>query len=153
MPQPYINNFYRITFTWVDPIALCASAYMYIFAKVQALQMVHPGPIAAPDTLQSATMHQVAVLLSFVAITTAVVLRVSSDAKIWKIIQAAVLAVEAGFLATTAVTLEEQGRLALGKLQGGEYVTIGGILPFMMIRVAYLIGIGGNGGTRTKKEL
>jgi hypothetical protein len=153
MPQPYVHPFYRIWFTWIDPVTLVPTVLACIFSKKAFLEMLLPPPIPAIDALHSVLLHQTAALYGFMCITFAVLLRVSSDRKVWRTIQATVLAVDVSLFITGLVNLQEQGRLSLDKLVGFDFMGLGFTAVVALIRAGFLLGIGGGDGARAKKEL
>lgn len=112
-----------------------------------------PPPIPAIDAAHSVLLNQTAARYSFLCITFAVLLRVSSDPKVWRTVQATTLAVDVGLFVTGLVNLQEQGRLGLKTWVGFDFMGLGFTALVALIRTAFLLGIGGGEGTRMKKEL
>ena len=72
----------------------------------------------------------------------AVLLRASTDPKVWEIVQAATLAVDIALLATMIVSLRQQERLAWSKWRGVEVKNLVFLGMVSGIRTAFLLGVG-----------
>jgi hypothetical protein len=153
MPQPHVNTFYRVWFTWVDPIVLLLTLCTCIFNKTETLKLIVPEPLPPIDALLSSLLHQAAALYGFMALMFAVLLRASSDPKVWRIVQAATLAVDVSLIVVGLVNLEQQGRLSLEMWRGIDWVNILFTVWVGLIRIGFLMGVGGGNDTRAKKEL
>ena len=153
MPQPHVHIFYRIWFTWVDPIVIGCTVFGCIFTPNDALEMLVPGPLPPVDALQSALLHQAAALFGFMGIMFGVLLRASSDPKIWRIVQAATLAVDVSLIATMFAGLEKQGRLDTAEWRGIEWLNLGFTVWVALIRVGFLSNLGGQDERKVKKSV
>jgi hypothetical protein len=83
----------------------------------------------------------------------AVLLRASSDQKVWTIVQGSTLVVDIALLATLYTLLVQQGRLDVKLWNGLDWFNV--IFPswVTLIRVAYLLGIGDAVESGAKKVL
>jgi hypothetical protein len=112
---------------------------------------VVPEPLPPVDALLSTLLHQCAALYGFMAVMFAVLLRATSDRKVWRIVQTATLAVDVSLLVGGLVNLEQQGRLELSKWRGIDWVTISFTVWVGIVRVCFLMGVGK--GAQAMKEL
>jgi hypothetical protein len=142
MPQPHTTPFYRLIFLYIDPLVILIFVSIYTFFQPTALLMLHPDAPLTPSILESALLHQVALLFGFMGIICAVLLRASSDTRIWRIVLAGVLAAEVCWIAAGLVCLERQGRLNVRLWRGVEWFNLLGIGGFAVVRGAYLMGVG-----------
>jgi hypothetical protein len=79
-------------------------------------------------------------------------LRASQDAKVWRIVQAATLAVDVSFIGIMLGALKMQGRLGTwGEWRGIESFNLGFTVMIALGRIAFLMGIGE--GNVDKKEV
>ena len=69
-------------------------------------------------------------------------LRASEDPKVWRIVQAATLGVDLGILATLWNVLRMRGRSRVGDWEAGEWFKIGFTCVVVVIRGAFLAGVG-----------
>lgn len=95
-------------------------------------------------------LHQAAALFGFLGIIHGVLLRVSPDPKVWKIVQAATLGVDISLLATLCNLLRLQGRTDASTWHGGDWFNIFFTVWVALIRIAFLLEIGGE--EREKKK-
>ncbi|KAH6894744.1 hypothetical protein B0T10DRAFT_481037 [Thelonectria olida] len=86
MAPKSIHSFYRIWFTWVDPLTLAPTVYALIFTPEFMLESLVPVTILVYNPDQSFLFHQLAALYAFVGTMLAGVLRVSPDSKVWRTI-------------------------------------------------------------------
>jgi hypothetical protein len=153
MPQPHVNNFYRIWFTWFDPIVILLTIIACISNPSKALEMLVPPEVTSFVPEQAALMYQQAPLFGFLGIMFAVLLRVSPDPKVWRVVQAATLAVDVSLIVIMAAALQQQGRLSTAKWRGIEWFNMFFTACIALGRVAYLMGIGGSEGPIAKKRV
>lgn len=85
------------------------------------------------------------------AIIFAVLLRISDDLKVWKVVQGATLVVDVALLGTLWVVLGQQGRREVAGLEGGDWFNGGYTVWVAVIRMAFLSGVGVGGGSKVKR--
>ncbi|OAL53696.1 hypothetical protein IQ07DRAFT_316820 [Pyrenochaeta sp. DS3sAY3a] len=152
MATPHVNNFYRIWFTWVDPIVLLLTVISFIVAPQVAWDFAVPEYILAYNDLYEPLIHQSAALYSFMGLTLGVLLRVSDDPKVWRVVQASVLFVDISLMIIMPVTCARQGRGELSQWRGGEWFNMFFTLWVALIRAAYLLNIGGSESSAKGKK-
>jgi hypothetical protein len=151
MPQPYVHSFYRIWFTTVDPTVLFFTVLTCIFSPATILETVVPPTIEAYNPLtHGPLLHQAAALYGFCGIIYGVLLRASPDPKVWKIVQAATLGVDISLLATLYNVLRLQSRTDVGAWHGGDWFNMLFTVWVALIRVAFLLEVGGKTGEKKK---
>jgi hypothetical protein len=151
-PKPHINTFYLLWFTYFDPLVLFLTVASCILTPSIALEMLVPASVSPYDPLQAPLMWHLAPLFGFMGIMFGVLLRASQDAKVWRIVQAATLAVDVSFIGIMVGALEMQGRLGTwGEWRGIERFNLGFTVMIALGRIAFLMGIGE--GNVDKKEV
>ncbi|KAK2670744.1 hypothetical protein RAB80_013166 [Fusarium oxysporum f. sp. vasinfectum] len=110
MSELNVNNFYRIWFTWVDPLTVLPTVYALIFTPEFILDGLIPLSMSAYNPDQAFLFHQLAALYAFVAIMLAVLLRVSSNIKVWRVVIGGVLLIDIAILLSVFVSMKQQGR-------------------------------------------
>jgi hypothetical protein len=144
MPQPYVHPFYRIWFTTVDPIVLFLTVLTCIFSPATILETVVPREVEPFNPVShGGLLHQAAALYGFCGIIYGALLRVSPDPKVWRIVQAATLGVDISLLATLYNLLRLQGRTDMSTWYGGDWFNMLFTVWVALIRVGFLLGIGG----------
>lgn len=154
MAQSSIHSFYRVWFTWVDPLTLVPTVYAIIFMPEFMLDGLIPAEMSSVNPDQAFLFHQLAALYAFIAIISAGVLRASPDLKVWRIVQAGILVVDLAIIASFYVSLEQQGRLELAKWRGQDWGNIGFTGTVAIIRSLFLagVGVGGTAAIKGKKR-
>lgn len=152
MPQPHVNAFYRIWFTWIDPIVLLTSVLACIFTPRDAVEMLVPASVSPYDPILDVFVHQAAVLYAFMGIMFAVLLRVSSDPKVWRIVQGATLLVDLSLIVMTFTTLKQQGRSNTDDWRTIDWFNLLFTVWVAVIRVGFLANVGGSNMAKTKKS-
>lgn len=152
MASPHVHPFYRVWFTIIEPVVLFFTVLACIFSPATILETVLPPSIEPFSPISHGPLlHQSAALYGFMAIIFGVLLRVSPDPKIWRIVQAATLGVDLALLATMYALLKQQDRLDVAGWRGGDWFNALFTVFVAVIRVAYLRGIGGQDENRAKK--
>lgn len=77
-------------------------------------------------------------------------LRISDDLKVWRVVQFATLLVDVSLLVTMRVMLQQQGRLDMGEWRSGDWFNAGFTVWVAIIRGAFLAGFGVGDGARDK---
>lgn len=151
MASPHVNNFYRIWFTWVDPLITGSTTLLSVLTPEAILDAFIPSSIWPLESHQIFLVHQLAILYGFMGIIFGVLLRASPDPKVWRIVQGATLAVDISILVSTYDALRRQGRLEMETWRPGDWFNVLFTLWVALIRVAYLAGIGGGKGAAKKR--
>lgn len=145
MPQPHVHSFYRLWFTTVDPIVLLFTVLTCIFSPATILETVVPPSVESYNPLtHGPLLHQAAALYGFCGIIYGVLLRVSPDPKVWRIVQAATLGVDVSLLAIMYNVLRLQGRTEISTWHGGDWFNMLFTVWVGLIRVGFLLGVGGD---------
>lgn len=153
MTQPHINTFYRIWFTWFDPLVLLLTAVSAIADPAGFLEMLAEPKIAPYIALSHGPLiWQCAPLYGFMGLVFAFVLRASDDPKVWRIVQASTLMVDVALIVIIVTALQMQGRLATSEWRPIEWVNIVFTTLIGIGRVAFLLGVGETKGSVTKKR-
>lgn len=108
----YIPPFYRIFFTWIDPIIALHGAWTHFRDPDFILNAYIPREMSQRNPLHDMLMYNLGGGLLQIAIINGGLLRYSSDINVWKIVQAAILAYDIVILCTLYVSLDQQGRLS-----------------------------------------
>lgn len=153
MPQPHVHSFYRIWFTTVDPIVLFLTVLICIFSPATILKTVVPPSIERYNPLtHGPLLHQAAALYGFCGIIYGVLLRVSTDPNVWRVVQAATLGVDISLLATLYNLLRLQGRTDISTWHGGDWFNMLFTVWVGLIRIGFLTGVGGVGNRARKSR-
>lgn len=107
-----IPSFYRIFFTWVDPIIALHSAWTHFRDPDFILSAYIPREMSQRNPMHDMLMYNLGGGLLQIAIINGGLLRYTSDINIWKIVEAATLAYDIVILFALYVSLDQQGRLS-----------------------------------------
>jgi len=141
--NPAIPGFYRIFFTWVDPVIALFGAYMSIATPAAMLNAYIPAALSAYDPQQAMIFQQLGGSLLGTAFTSAVLLRYAAgDVGVWRLVQASILIVDAVLGYSIWDGLRSQGRLSLAGMRfedWGDVVLTGGVA---LVRTLFLLRVG-----------
>ncbi|KAL2020016.1 hypothetical protein VTK56DRAFT_8919 [Thermocarpiscus australiensis] len=143
LPLPY-----RLFFLLIEPIATLVGAYYAHFRQPTYLELTHAVSAPSPVPLgTSIAMSQLANLYFAFAISEALVLRSTSDLRVWKTLLFCLLVADFGHLYTVRV-LGPQIYWSVSEWNAIDW----GNIPFVYVgasmRIAFLLGVG-FGGKRT----
>ena len=105
-----IPAFYRIWFTYLDPLIAIHATYMDFFTPATIFNSQIAGVTLDPD--YHAFFQQLGGHLAGIAFLSTVLLRATSELKIWKILQASILIVDICLMASIYTSLSHQSRLS-----------------------------------------
>ena len=105
----HIPTFYRIWFTYLDPLIALHATYMNYVTPGFVLNSQIAGAPFDPDYYPF--FQQLGGFLASTAFLSAVLLRATAELRLWKILQAAVLIVDASLLGSIYTSLRHQSRL------------------------------------------
>lgn len=142
MSQQNIPNFYRVWFTWVDPLTLLPTVYALLTAPEFMMDSLIPADMSSYNPDHAFFFHQLAALYTFIGIMLAVVLRATSDLRVWRIIIGAVLLVDIALLTSLYMSLEQQGRLELAAWRRQDWGNLLFTGWVTILRSLFLVGVG-----------
>ncbi|KAH7241525.1 hypothetical protein BKA59DRAFT_478753 [Fusarium tricinctum] len=145
MSQVKVHSFYRIWFTWVDPLVLIPTVYSLMFTPEFMLDGLIPSSMSPYNPDQAFLFHQLAASYLLIGIMLGVVLRMSSDIQVWRVIIGAVLLVDITILVSVTVSMKQQGRFELSQFRWqdwGNYLFTGWVA---LLRGLFLAGVGVGG--------
>ncbi|KAH6680077.1 hypothetical protein F5X68DRAFT_212564 [Plectosphaerella plurivora] len=142
MAPPTVHPFYRLWFTWADPISLLPTVYGILYNREFIMDGLIPASQSVANPDHGFLFHQLAALYGFVGFMLAATLRATSELKVWRVVVAGVLGIDLALLASLYVSLEQQGRLGVEHMRWqdwGQLVYTGGVA---VIRSLFLLGVG-----------
>jgi len=144
---------YRLFFLVIEPVAALVGAYYAYFGQDEYLRLTHAASAPSPIPLgTSIALSQLANLYLFFAINEALVLRSTSDVRVWKTVLFCLLVGDLGHL----YTVRELGPDIYWSFARWNAIDWGNI-PFVYLgatmRLAFLANVGlGKGRHVTRKE-
>lgn len=110
-PTTAIPSFYRIWFTTIDPLVCLATSLTCFWDPDLGLTSVVPASLSTRNPYQDFLFHQTGALYLLLAVVLGVLLRhAAADLAAWRIVQAAVLAVDLILLWSQYYSQRQQGR-------------------------------------------
>ncbi|KAF2657318.1 hypothetical protein K491DRAFT_329589 [Lophiostoma macrostomum CBS 122681] len=145
MPAPghssvNISFFYRLFFTWIDPIICVWGAYMDFFDPTLVLSSHIPQPTA--DIGHAMILKQRGGGMLNFGFISAVLLRYTNDLKIWRIVQIADFVVDLAYFWAAWDVLSAQQRLDPSTWRAEDWGSIAITGTATMTRIFFLLGIG-----------
>lgn len=149
---PSIPAFYRIFFTYVDPIICAWGATMDFFMPTVVLSSHIPSP--TPDIGHAMILKQRGGGMLNFGIMSAVLLRYTNDMNIWRIVQLSCFVVDLAYYWAVWEVLAKQGRLSVGTWRAEDWGSIGITAFAGLVRLAFMAGVGfGEASRKDKKDL
>ncbi|KAF2683445.1 hypothetical protein K458DRAFT_419044 [Lentithecium fluviatile CBS 122367] len=149
-PSTWCPAFYRIFFTWLDPIICVWGAYMDFFDPTLVLSSHIPD---LPHDIGHAMIlrQRGGGMLNFGFIS-AVLLRYTTDTTIWRIVQFACLIVDFTYFWGAFGALSAQGRLAAATWRAEDWGAVAITGTATLVRVLFLMGVGLGSGKKAVKR-
>ena len=135
-----IPLFYRIFFTWLDPIICICGAYMDFF--IPGLVLSSHIPNHTPDIGHSMILKQRGGGMLNFGFMSAVLLRYTYDIKIWDIVQIANFIVDVAYFWAVYEVLSVQGRLSASTWRAEDWGSVVITGTAGAVRLAFLARVG-----------
>ncbi|KAG0650868.1 hypothetical protein D0Z07_2441 [Hyphodiscus hymeniophilus] len=153
----HIPRFYRVFFLYADPLICLSGIYFFFFDHYTYIQNGVPSGLSSqmtsPASLSPLVKHLITALGSyslFVFVMQIMLLHQFKDApqglnvKIWRIVQLGILLIDLGLFYGTYVT-DPKAAFDFGRWESGDWTNNGILAMVVLIRSAFLIGLGGVG--------
>jgi hypothetical protein len=155
MPAPgrssvNIPSFFRLFFTWLDPIICIWGAYMDFFDPTLVLSSHIPHPTA--DLGHAMILKQRGGGMLNFGFISAVLLRYTNDIKIWRIVQVSLLIVDFACFWAIWDVLGVQQRLSPSSWRAEDWGSIVITGTATLTRVLFLLGVGVKSKVNTHKK-
>ncbi|KAL1843535.1 hypothetical protein VTJ49DRAFT_1128 [Mycothermus thermophilus] len=146
LPLPY-----RLFFLLIEPIATFTGAYYAFLGQQTYLDLTHAASSPSPIPLgTSIAMSQLANLYFAFALSEAVVLRSTSDLRVWRAVLFCLLVADFGHLYTVS-PLGPQIYWSVSSWNAIDWGNIGFVYLGALMRLAFLTGLGFGGSRKVKK--
>lgn len=99
--SPTIPFLYTLFFLWIEPVSTAVGAYYAHFDPTEYMRLTQSLPLAVPplvSTRETIVLSQLANLYFVFALNEALVLRATSDVRVWKIFLLGLLIADFGHL-------------------------------------------------------
>jgi hypothetical protein len=140
MATPQVPLFYRIFFTYLDPLICVWGAYMDFFDPALVLSSHIPNHI--PDIGHSMILKQRGGGMLNFGFLSFFLLRYTQDLAIWRLVQIADLIVDFAYFWAVYEALASQGRLGAASWRVEDWAAIGITGAATLTRLAFLAGVG-----------
>ncbi|KAF2255459.1 hypothetical protein BU26DRAFT_515174 [Trematosphaeria pertusa] len=143
MPGPQsiqVPLFYRLFFTWIDPIICVWGAYMDFFDPALVLSSHIPNP--TPDIGHAMILRQRGGGMLNFGFISAVLLRYTTDMTIWRIVQIADLVVDCAYFWAVHGALSAQARLGWQTWRAEDWGSLAITGAAAVARLCFLLRVG-----------
>lgn len=152
-PSAPIPLVYRAFFLWIEPFATAVGAYYALLAQQDYMDLTLPRQQGFPvSTRESIVLNQLANMYCVFALNEALVLRATSDIRVWQTLLLGLLIADFGHLYSVhSVGLEVYWRL--WEWNAIDWGNLGFVYVGASMRIAFLLGLGlgGNANGRRSK--
>jgi hypothetical protein len=142
--------FYRIFFTWMDPIVCVWGAYMDFFDPTLVLSSHIPN--LPHDIGHAMILRQRGGGMLQIGFLSAVLLRHTTELTIWRIVQASCLLVDIAYFVGAFGALSAQGRLGWQSWRAEDWGALAITGAATLARTMFLMGVGLEDRKRTAKR-
>lgn len=140
MPAASVPTFYRLAFTYFDPLVAFWASYMSFTDPDTIIAFFAPNTTRDPN-LDMFFQQTGGYTLALCFLQT-VLLRATADVRIWKILQCATLIIDVAMLYSLCWGLNNQGRLGLGSWKGEDWGCVLVTLVPTVYRAAFVAELG-----------
>lgn len=143
MTPSHIPTFYRIFFTWVDPIMCLGGVLTHLLAPELVLKGFTPSILTPIATETAVLIDGMVGWFAGMAFLQASLLRSKpTDAAVWRAVQVAMTCVDAAMVGAFARSLRTTNEWNTQLWTGRDWGNIGGYSALVAVRVAFLMGVG-----------
>ncbi len=133
---------YRLFFLLIEPLATLLGAYFAFFDQETYLNLTHTSSYPASIPLgTSIVMSQLGNMYFAFALSEALILRSTSDLRVWKAVIFCLLVADAGHLYTVRV-LGPEIFWSISEWNAIDWGNIGYVYIAASLRIAFLLGVG-----------
>jgi hypothetical protein len=140
-----ISPFYRIFFLYIEPISTIVGAYFAHFLPSTYLLLTHPDSAPSPGSKlpisTTVTLSQLANLYLLFALNEGLVLRATSDLRVWKTLLFGLLVADIGHL-YSVIDLGHETYWQFWAWNAMGWGNVGFVYLGAMTRISFLLGYG-----------
>ena len=140
MSASAIPLFYRLAFAWFDPLVTLWAAYLVFTDPDTVIDSFAPNIQRNPDL--DMFFQQTAGYTFALCFLQAVLLRVTAELRVWKVLQCAILIVDVAVLYSLHWGLSNQGRLGMMHWRGEDWGCILMTVIPTVYRLLFLAEVG-----------
>lgn len=147
-----IPSFYRVWFTVIDPILSLFGVFGNLLTPTVILNSYSPFYASPPTTETIFLLDTTAGFLAGLTFLQVVLLRAKpTDVTVWRALQASIVLVDIGMLAGLVRVLSAEGRADWKVWRVQEWTNMGITAAVLIIRAAFLLGVGMRGHRKGKR--
>lgn len=150
MTPPNIPSFYRLVFLYLEPLSIAAGAVAAFYFQSDYLALTHAesAPRVVP-TCASIVLSQLSNLYLGLALTEALILRVTTEHSVWKALIFILLVADIGHLYSVLPLGFSRAFLQWWNWNAIDWGNVGWVYFLALTRMCMLLGVG-FGGKRLK---
>ena len=135
--------FYRLVFLYLEPISICAGAVEAFFFQSAYLSLTHaPSAPALVPVSTSIVLTQLANLYLGLGLTEALILRVTSEYRVWRALITVLLIADVGHLYSVLPLGFSRAFLQWWNWNAIDWGNVGWVYFLALTRICMLLGIG-----------
>lgn len=147
-----IPQLYRLFFLWIEPVATAVGAYYAALDQQSYMHLTLPSVTTAISARESTVLYQLANLYFVFALNEALVLRATSDVRVWKVFLFGLLLADFGHLASVKGVMGWEVYYRFWEWNSMYWGNLGFVYVGAAMRSSFLMGVGfGGQGAAGKK--
>ena len=148
-----IPLFYQYFFLWIEPLSTILGAYYAFFQQQTYLNLTHApsAPLTGIALSSQIVLNQLANLYFLFALNEGLVLRATSDLRVWRTLLFGLLVADFGHLYSVS-PLGTEVFWNLRSWNAVDWGNVGFVYVGASTRIAFLLGVGLSNGRRSKSS-
>lgn len=147
-----IPQLYRLFFLYIEPIATAVGAYYAALDQTAYMHLTLPSVTAAVSPRESTVLYQLANLYFVFALNEALVLRATSDVRVWKVFLFGLLLADFGHLASVGGVMGWEVYYRFWGWNSMYWGNLGFVYVGAAMRSSFLLGVGFGGDGKVKRR-
>ena len=147
-----IPQLYRLFFLYIEPIATAVGAYYAALDQTAYMHLTLPSVTSAVAPRESTVLYQLANLYFVFALNEALVLRATSDVRVWKVFLFGLLLADFGHLASVGGVIGWEVYYRFWEWNSMYWGNLGFVYVGAAMRSSFLLGVGFGGDGKVRRR-
>lgn len=146
-----IPQLYQLFFLYIEPVATAVGAYYAALDQTAYMHLTLPSVTTAVSPRESTVLYQLANLYFVFALNEALVLRATSDVRVWKVFLFGLLLADFGHLASVGGVMGWEVYYRFWEWNSMYWGNLGFVYVGAAMRSSFLLGVGFGDGGKVKR--
>ena len=147
-----IPQLYRLFFLWIEPVATAVGAYYAALDQQSYMHLTLPSVTTPISARESTVLYQLANLYFVFALNEALVLRATSDVRVWKVFLFGLLLADFGHLASVGGVIGWEVYYRFWEWNSMYWGNLGFVYVGAAMRSSFILGVGFGGDGKVRRR-